>query len=181
MATTSGHEKVKISAAFCASADGRKLPVLLIIPRKTDIPDFNPPENVVLHYKTSATLSEDVIKNEFFGRVLGPHAHRQNIKPRLILDNASCHKSKIVTDAATSANIQLFNIPPNLTSILQPADVCWFAPIKSKLHDKWTQWYMNEDVHTFTKANNLRSPGYANVINWISEIWRDLDNIAQQF
>lgn len=36
-AATSGHEQTRISAAFCASADGTKLPILVLLPRKTPI------------------------------------------------------------------------------------------------------------------------------------------------
>jgi hypothetical protein len=48
-------------------------------------------------------------------------------------------------------------IPAGFTNLLQPADV------KNKLHEPWTDWYIN-DEKTFTKANNMRSPGYASVI-----------------
>jgi hypothetical protein len=36
--TTSGHEKTKISDLFTACADGSKLPIYLIVPRKTEFP-----------------------------------------------------------------------------------------------------------------------------------------------
>ena len=29
---------------------------------------------------------------------------------------------------------------------------------------------------SFTSSNNMKSPGYAKVINWISEIWNDFDS-----
>lgn len=44
-ATTTGNERTKLSAAFTAAASGRKLPIFMIIPRKTDLPDFEPPDN----------------------------------------------------------------------------------------------------------------------------------------
>ena len=30
-------------------------------------------------------------------------------------------------------------------------------------------------MHSYTTKENMRSPGYSNVINWVSEIWQDLD------
>ena len=36
-ALTTGHEKARISVAFCASAAGQKLPLVVVIPRKTAI------------------------------------------------------------------------------------------------------------------------------------------------
>jgi hypothetical protein len=44
-ATTSGNERTRISAAFSATASGIKLPIYMIIPRKTDLPNFSPPNN----------------------------------------------------------------------------------------------------------------------------------------
>ena len=38
----------------------------------------------------------------------------------------------------------------------------------------WNDWYINDDK-TFTKANNLRSPRYAKVIDWIALAWSELD------
>lgn len=50
-AVTAGGEKTKISALFCASADGTKLPVLVLLPRKTPLKDFVVPDNVIVEYK----------------------------------------------------------------------------------------------------------------------------------
>ena len=73
-------------------------------------------------------------------------------------------------------------IAPSFTNLFQPADVCWFKPIKSSLHAKWTHWFLYEEK-TYTTHNNMRSPGYAKVIQWLSEIWRDFDThtIANSF
>jgi hypothetical protein len=164
-----------MSAAFCASASGKKLPVLIVVPRLTDLPNYTPPENVVVHYKASATFDDVVIKNQFLDRVFIPHVQRKNIRSDLFLDNATCHKTTTVYDVAKQNGINIRHIPPRLTSILQPADVCWFSAIKSKLSDCWTSWYLSEDTHSFTKAENLKSPGYALVIDWISKIWAEFD------
>ena len=44
---TTGQEKTKISCAFCASAVVKKLPILILVPRKTPLKDFTHPENVL--------------------------------------------------------------------------------------------------------------------------------------
>ena len=61
----------------------------------------------------------------------------------------------------------------NKTNLLQPADVSWMRPLKRAYHQKWQHWLINEEK-SFTPAGNLRSPGYALVINWISQIWDQL-------
>ena len=59
-----------------------------------------------------------------------------------------------------------------MTNLQQPTDVSWFKLIKAKLHERWNKWYLSEE-HEFTRFGNLRSPGNALVINWLSEIWTD--------
>ena len=60
-----------------------------------------------------------------------------------------------------------------MTNILQPADVGWMSVIKKNV-ELWNDWYINDDK-TFTKANYLRSPGYAKVIDWIALAWSELE------
>ena len=59
-----------------------------------------------------------------------------------------------------------------MSNLLQPADVGWFAKIKRSLHNKWNEWYLSEN-YTYTKFNNMLSPGYALCIEWLSQIWKD--------
>ena len=75
------------------------------------------------------------------------------------------------------SNVEIKFIPPRLTNLLQPAVVCWFRSIKAQFSERWCEWYINSANHTYTAFNNLRSPPYATVIRWISEIWRDFDSV----
>ena len=65
-------------------------------------------------------------------------------------------------------------IPPRMTPAFQPADVSWFKSLKGEYHNKWNDWYLNSPK-SFTAKNNLKSPGYALAITWISEIWKAFD------
>jgi hypothetical protein len=137
--------------------------------------NFDPPDNVVLAYKTGATFNAEVINDQFLNRVMVPHVSRFNLKnTHLLLDSAACHKASYVHRNLEKNSIAKHIIPAGFTNLLQPADVCWFSFIKNKLHERWTDWYIN-DEKTFTKANNMRSPGYANVIKWISDVWDEMD------
>ena len=61
VADTTGHEAVRVSIALCASASGKKLPVLVIIPRATPLPGFVPPDNVILLYRTASTFNGEKV------------------------------------------------------------------------------------------------------------------------
>ncbi|CAF0776643.1 unnamed protein product [Brachionus calyciflorus] len=104
-----------------------------------------------------------------------PHLDRNGFnEATLIWDNAPCHKKQTVIDAATSKNLKLLFVPPRTTNLVQPADIAWFKPLKSKFNRFWTDWFINGE-HTFTANQNLRSPGYENIINWVSVIWNEFD------
>lgn len=47
---TTGKEKVRLSCIFSATASGIKLPILCVVPRKTELPNVNFPENVIVLY-----------------------------------------------------------------------------------------------------------------------------------
>ena len=78
---TCGHEKAKISIAVTVSADGYVLPAMVIIPRKTPLPNYIPPNNVIVHYKeNSNTFDSDVISNGVLQRIIYPQILVNNFK-----------------------------------------------------------------------------------------------------
>lgn len=174
-ASTSGNEKTRVSVAFCAAADGSKLSPIILIPRKKPLKDYIPPSSVVVVYGTNGTFNSDVISEHFIQGVLFQHVRRNRLmRPSLFIDSAPCHKKSELKTLVNSKHIKLNYIPPSMTNLLQPADVGWMGPIKKKFIDSWNNWYINDDK-TFTRSNNLRSPGYEKVIDWIARAWEDLN------
>ncbi len=162
--TTSGGERTKISMAFTASSDGRKLPILIILPRKNPLKDFQIPNNVVILYKPkSKTFDSQVMRDVYVDKIIKPYMKHHN-KSKLILhlDNSPVHKKNDLLELFSYNNVQVSYFPPRMTSLLQPADVGWFKSIKSQYQCKWQEWYLNEPK-SFTKAHNMKSPGYSKV------------------
>ena len=93
----------------------------------------------------------------------------------LMLDQAPCHSTSKVKNASAERNSKLIFIPKRLTCLLQPADVSWMRSLKHSFELKWTDWMTNSEK-SFTKSGNMKSPGYANFIQWISEIWQEFDS-----
>ncbi len=132
-ATTSGSERVRLSIALCSSATGSKLPLVIVVPRKTPLRDFQPPDNVLVVYKSIGTFDSESFCNDFIDRAFIPHVlrHRHNqtqSKPILVLDRAPCHRSAATISHIAHnghSNIVLRYIPANMTNLLQPADVSW--------------------------------------------------------
>ena len=160
---------------FAASASGQKLRPVVVIPRVNPLKGFIPPDNVIVVYDRSGNFNETVISEGFVTRALLPEILAQNLKnSTLILDHATCHTSKRVKAFLESHNISPIYVPKRLTNLLQPADVSWMRPLKEKFKDRWMEWMLHADK-SFTPQGNMRSPGYATAITWVSEIWAELD------
>ena len=148
-ATTAGSERTRMSAAFTASASGEKLPIFIIIPRLTDMPDYTPPDNVIIQYKTGGTFNDDVVC-PYLDMILSSKS-----ESTIFIDSAKCHLTEKVANKFSELNLKKCIIPPRMTNLVQPADVSWFAKIKKELHGKWNHWYLFEDK-TYTRFGNMR-------------------------
>jgi len=162
---TCGHEKAKISVAVTISADGYVLPAFVILPRKTPLPDYIPPNNVIVHYKGgSKTFDSNIIANGVLQRIIVPQILVNEQKdPLLIIDSATSHKTAEVREKCEEYGIQLLLIPPRMTNLVQPCDVSIFKSFKCSFQKRWNEWYLGTD-HTFTRNGNMRSPSYITVI-----------------
>jgi hypothetical protein len=149
-AVTTGSERTRLSAAFGATAGGTKLPIYIIVPRKREIENYIPPNNVVLVYKTGATFDQieivdylDIVIKKFMNET-----GLERSKFTLFINSAKCDE----------INLNRIFIPPLVTYLLQPADVAWFANIKKEYNAKWCDWFLQAEK-TYTRQNNMRFPG----------------------
>ena len=53
------------------------------------------------------------------------------------MDSFEDHKTNVIKNIASNANTDLVIIPDNLTSVIQPLDICLNKPFKDRLHEKW--------------------------------------------
>ena len=88
------------------------------------------------------------------------------------MDSARCHWTRKVQDFLEIHDIKQALIPSGLTSMLQPADVCWFNEIQRQFHLKWTSWYVNQGRFALDTINHAC---YTRIIGWLSDIWARFD------
>ena len=113
---------------------------------------------------------------DYVRRVVVPHMRRYNLnKLYLMIDCAKCHEKQTVKAYCDKKDIIIIFVPKRLTNLLQPADVMWFALIKMFFGEKWNDWFIFDEKR-LTVHGNMVSPGYAKVIEWLSEIWNDFDS-----
>ena len=68
-----------------------------------------------------------------------------------------------------SASIDFKWIPMRMTPFLQPADQSWMRPIKLAYGRNWNNWLRT----AYKPAGNMKSPGYARAVEWVTEAWDD--------
>ena len=87
-----------MSLALAASADGEKLPITVLIPRKTALPDYEPPANLHVVYGTNDTFKADTVRKEILDNVVLLFTRRKKLpKPLLIIDSAPVHKHSSIS------------------------------------------------------------------------------------
>ena len=69
-------------------------------------------------------------------------ADKEIDKSVILLDSAKCHNTKLVKEKLMECSIKKLQIPPRMTNLLQPADVCWFRPLKQSYHTLWNDWFL---------------------------------------
>jgi len=170
-AVTTGQQKTRVSVCFTATASGAKLKPLILLPRKKPLKNWVPPNNVEIVYGTKGTFNESIISDHFIPKVLVDFKNQKCLhRLNLIFDQAPCHTTARAKASFNNASVNLNWVPKRMTSILQPADVAWMRPLKVAYFKKWNDWLINAPI-SYTQAGNRKSPGYALVVDWISEIW----------
>ena len=154
-AKSAGREKVRLSCIFTAAADETKLLILRVLPRVKEIPSLNLGPNIIYIYVTKGTFNSENLTHHYVKRILRPYLEINMIeKPVIILDQARCHMTNQFVNALEARNAEIVFLPASLTSVLQPADVGWFKPLKEAYKVHWNYWFMNEPK-SFTRFGNI--------------------------
>ena len=169
---STGHEKQRLTIMLTARADGRKLPVFILIPRKRPI------KKLVDKYRGKAVINFEGTSwmNEELTRTYLNEVIKRNIfdtKRLLIWDDFKPHHTDATKQCASRLNVVMRLIPPGMTSLLQPADVCWNKPVKQRIKEMYDEWWLSEE-QTYTAQGNVRAPDFVTVVGWILDAWEEI-------
>lgn len=170
-----GHKKKGCTVALCAFANGEKLPAYCIFKEskghlgKRVLAAINVPDNVFISasrngWMVAVNFSEWC--NKIWKQTEDPDLRRR----LLVLDQYKPHYSPDAKELLENLKTDSILIPAGCTSLVQPADVSWNKPFKTKLRELWTEW-MRDTTRKLTKSGKLKAPRRQDVINWISEAW----------
>jgi hypothetical protein len=170
---TTGHEKDKLTVALAAMADGKKLPPLVILkgvrpPKSEDIPS-----GIRVFMTSNGWINEQACKF-WISKIWKQSSEGRKL---LVWDSFRAHKTpqvKNLVSCKEGGNSDVAMIPGGCTGILQPADLSWNKPFKSRICELWDNWF-NSGEHTFTKGGAMRKPTAKLMLEWINTAWKELD------
>ena len=141
------HFKASTSVMFCGSADGSLLPPMTVYK------SLNIYENWTcggplgsIYTSTKSSWFDSVTFEKWFVEVF--IAQTRHLTPPLLLigDNLSSHFSPKVIELARDLHIYFTALPPNSTHLLQPLDVCFFAPVKKAWRNILLKWRLETRI-----------------------------------
>jgi len=134
---TTGCEKLRLTVMLSATADGRKLPPLLILKRKTLPKSDAFPKYVIVRAQEKGWMTEELML-EWLKIVWGcrPRAFL-NQPSMLVLDALKGHLTDSMKNQLRKMKTELVVILGEMTSVLQPMDVSINKPFKDRLRQQY--------------------------------------------
>ena len=166
---TTGHEKTHFTVVLSCTADGSKLPPMIIFKRKKP-PKDKFPSGVIIHQHPKGWMDKaGVIKwiNMVWVRRNGGLLKKRSM---LVWDQFRAHLTDEVKRSLKESNIISTVIPGGLTGMLQPLDVSLSRPFKTHMRKQWTLW-MADGMAERTAKGNFKRPPLPTVASWVKNAW----------
>ena len=103
-------------------------------------------------------------------KVLGKFSFGRRL---LASDSFSCHIMDSVKHKVKENNTDMVLVPGSCTKYIQAPDVCWNAPFKELVTERYNEW-MAEGSQEYTAQGNLKAPPPRKIIEWILEAWKNV-------
>ena len=126
---------------FCGSANGTLLPPMIVYKALNLYENWTQggPLGTAFACSKSGWFEMTTFK-AWFLRVFVPNTRHLTGEILLIGDNLASHFSPKVIQVAQELNIYFTALPPNSTHLMQPLDVCFFAPLKKAWRTILMKW-----------------------------------------
>ncbi|XP_077473981.1 M-phase phosphoprotein 8 isoform X4 [Stigmatopora argus] len=166
---TTGHEQTHYTVVLGCTADGGKLPPMVIFNCKSPTNDKFP-SGVIVHQHPNGCMDED-------GALLWLHTAWScrngallKAPSLLIWEHFRAHLMDRVKNYLDFINTVPAFIPSGLPGMLQPLDVSVNQAFKTNMGKLWTDW-MSEGKPELTATGNFQRAPLATVVKWVKEAW----------
>ena len=167
---STGFASMRITVALTVTADGKKLPPLLIWKgakgKKSKIEKRG---SMYVAYQERAWMNSQLL--EQWVDLMYPTVFDSTPGRGLVWDSMRAHISKAVKAKCMKKNVDMLVIPGGLTPYLQAGDIGIFKSFKDSLSSVINEWKTSDRV-TYTRGGNPRAPDVDEVVSWVSSTWR---------
>jgi hypothetical protein len=156
---------------LAANADGRKLPPLLILKRKTLPKSEAFPKDVTVRAQEKGWMTEELMLEWLkvvWSRRPGAFLNQLSM---LVLDTFKGHLTDSVKDQLRKMKTELVVIPGGMTSVLQPMDVSINKPFKDRLRQQYLTWSA-DPIRELTETGKIKHAAPSEVARWVSAAWK---------
>jgi len=166
-----GCENLRITIMLAATANGRKLPPLLILKRKTLPKSEAFPKNVIVRAQEKGWMTEELMLEWLkIAWARRPRAFL-NQPSMLVLDAFKGHLTDSVKNKLRKMNTELLVILGEMTSVLQPMDISINKPLKYRLRQQYLTWIL-DPAHELTETGKIKCASPSEVARWVSGAWK---------
>uniref|UniRef100_A0A672HC27 HTH CENPB-type domain-containing protein n=1 Tax=Salarias fasciatus TaxID=181472 RepID=A0A672HC27_SALFA len=169
MGNTDQTPKSRITVMLTCLADGTKLPLYVVLRRKT-IPKEPMPPGIIVRAQEKGWMETELVV-DWLKVVWGRrHGGLRKTRNMLVLDAFRGHLTEPVKKQLRSMNGDIVIIPGGMTSQLQVLDVVVNKPFKDNLRKKYTEWLLSAD-HALTPTGRIQKPAVRLLCEWVLQAW----------
>jgi len=168
---TTGCEKLHLTVMLAATADGRKLPPLLILKRKTLPKSEAFPKDVIVRAQEKGWMTKKLMLEWLkivWSRRPGAFLNQPSM---LVLDAFEGHVTDSMTDQLRKMKTELVVILGGITSVLRPMDVSINKPFKDRLSQQYLTW-IADPARELTETGKIKRLAHSEVARWVLAAWK---------
>ena len=160
---TTGCKNLRLTVKLAANADGRKLPPLLILKRKTLPKSEAFPKNVIVRAQEKGWMTEELML-EWLKILWGRRSRAFLNQPSmLVLDAFKGYLTDSVKNQLCKMKTKLVVIPGGMISVLQSMEVSINKPFKDRLRQQYLTW-IADPVCELTETGKIKCTAPSEVV-----------------
>jgi hypothetical protein len=167
---TTGFEKLCVTVMLAATADGRKLPPLLILERGT-LPKSEAFMKDIVRAQEKGWMTEELMLEWL--KIVWSHRPGAflNQPSMIVLDAFKGHVTDSVTDQLHEMKTELVVILVGMTLVLQPMDIPINKPFKDRLRQQYLTW-IADPARELKETGKIKRAAPSEVVRWMLAAWK---------
>ena len=160
---TTGCKRLRLTVMLTATANGRKLPPLLILKRKTLLKSEAFLKDIIVRAQEKEWMTEELMLEWL--KIVWGHRPRAflNQPSMFVLDAVKGHLTDSMKNQLLKMKTELVVILGGMTSMLQPIDISINKPSKDRLRQQYLTW-IADPVCELTETGKIKCTAPSEVV-----------------